>query len=313
MLGYWGKGTKVGPSNKTLLICVLWERVGATSRSNPLQLRRIDEIHVTARAEFDAFGQKRSQKYIIITTMASLPPDSHISPSDSLNYWNSIPSTVSGMLGGYPGVSHIDLRTSLNFLLKLNRQFPPFSAEINRAADCGAGIGRVTQGFLRKVCNKVDIVEPVEKFALEAVANLRGHPHKNNKIDEEPWEGEIYIKGLESWIPETQSYDLFWNQWCLGHLTDSQLATYFRRCSDGLRRPGGWIVVKENMSTDAEGKDIFDEQDSSVTRTDESWRKIFNEAGLVLLKTELQTGFPKNLFPVRFYALRPGKVKESLV
>lgn len=66
------------------------------------------------------------------------------------------------------------------------------------------------------------------------------------------------------------------------------------------------------MSTDVEGKDIFDEQDSSVTRTDANWRKIFNEAGLLLLKTELQTGFPKNLFPVRFYALRPGKVKESL-
>lgn len=240
--------------------------------------------------------------------MASLSPDSQISPSDSLTYWNAIPSTVSGMLGGYPGVSHIDLRASLNFLLKLNRQFPPFSTEINRAADCGAGIGRVTQGLLRKVCNKVDIVEPIERFALEAAVNLRG-PHKNNG-DEEQWEGETYITGLESWIPETQSYDLFWNQWCLGHLTDSQLVTYFRRCSDGLRRPGGWIVVKENISSNVEGKDIFDEQDSSVTRTDENWRKIFKDAGLVLLKTELQTGFPKHLFPVRFYGLRPGKVKE---
>lgn len=238
--------------------------------------------------------------------MASLPLDSQISPSDSLNYWNTIPSTVSGMLGGYPGVCHIDLRASLNFFLKLNRQFPPSPAEINRAADCGAGIGRVTQGFLRKVCNKVDIVEPVEKFALQAAANLRGL-NKNSNY----WEGETYITGLESWIPERQSYDLFWNQWCLGHLTDSQLVTYFRRCSDGLRRPGGWIVVKENISTNAEGKDIFDEHDSSVTRTDENWRKIFEEAGLVLLKTELQTGFPKHLFPVRFYALRPGKLKED--
>lgn len=243
--------------------------------------------------------------------MDSLPPDSQISPSDSLTYWNTIPSTVSGMLGGYPGVSHIDLRASLNFLHKINRQFPPFSPEVIRAADCGAGIGRVTQGFLRKVCTKVDIVEPVEKFAVEATIKLRG-PHKING-DEKPWEGEIYVMGLESWIPESQSYDLIWNQWCLGHLTDSQLVTYFRRCSDGLRQPGGgWIVVKENISTNAEGKDIFDKQDSSVTRTDENWRKIFKEAGLVLLKTELQTGFPKHLLPVRFYALRPGKSEGIL-
>ena len=69
-------------------------------------------------------------------------------------------------------------------------------------------------------------------------------------------------------------------------------------------------MVKENISTNAEGKDTFDKQDSSVTRTDENWRRIFQEAGLELLKTELQTGFPKNLLPVRFYALRPGKVKE---
>lgn len=242
--------------------------------------------------------------------MASLPPDSQISPSVSLTYWNTIPSTASGMLGGYPEVSHIDLRASLTFLLKLYRQFLPFCIEINRVADCGAGIGRVTQGLLLKLCNKVDIVEPVEKFAVEAAVKLRGPPENNR--DEEPWEGETYITGLETWIPEVQSYDLFWNQWCLGHLTDSQLVTYFRRCSDGLRRPGGWIVVKENISTNAEGKDIFDEQDSSVTRTDENWRQIFKEAGLVLLKTELQTGFPKHLFPVRFYALRPRKVREFL-
>lgn len=70
-------------------------------------------------------------------------------------------------------------------------------------------------------------------------------------------------------------------------------------------------MVKENISTNVEGKDIFDEQDSSVTRTDENWRKIFKEANLELLKTELQTGFPKKLLPVRFYALRPGKVKKS--
>lgn len=58
-------------------------------------------------------------------------------------------------------------------------------------------------------------------------------------------------------------YDLIWNQWCLGHLTDAQLMEYLKKCK-GVLKEGGWIVVKENMSTS--GEDIFDDVDSSVTR-----------------------------------------------
>lgn len=44
-------------------------------------------------------------------------------------------------------------------------------------------------------------------------------------------------------------------------------------------------------------------------RTDEKFRKLFNDAGLELIQTDLQTGFPQGLFPVRFYALRPTGFK----
>lgn len=54
------------------------------------------------------------------------------------------------------------------------------------------------------------------------------------------------------------------SQWCVGHLTDVELVSYFKRCIEGLRA-GGVIVVKENI---ADGQDEFDEQDSSVTRYD---------------------------------------------
>ena len=74
---------------------------------------------------------------------------------------------------------------------------------------------------------------------------------------------------------------------------------------DGNGNGGGWIVIKENLSTDKEGRDVFDEEDSSVTRTDEKWRMLFGEAGVKVLKTDLQRGFPRELYPVRFYALRP--------
>ena len=111
---------------------------------------------------------------------------------------------------------------------------------------------------------------------------------------------------MQDWVPEKGAYDLIWNQWCLGHLTDVQLVAYFQRCKDGLRKTGeAWIVVKENMSTEFRGRDVFDEEDSSVTRSDEKFRQLFKEAGLKIVATELQKGFPKELFPVRIYALKP--------
>ena len=107
-------------------------------------------------------------------------------------------------------------------------------------------------------------------------------------------------------------------------MTDAQLVVYLQRCKEGLVRPsnsegqGGegaetsaqvksssWIVVKENLSTDFRNRDIYDEEDSSVTRSDEKFRQLFKEAGLKIVATELQRGFPKELFPVRIYALKP--------
>jgi protein N-terminal methyltransferase len=78
--------------------------------------------------------------------------------------------------------------------------------------------------------------------------------------------GEIFNVGLEEWSPdwnENLRYDLIWNQWCLGHLTDAQLVAYLKKCANVVREEG-WIIVKENLSTS--GQDDFDEIDSSVTR-----------------------------------------------
>jgi hypothetical protein len=113
-------------------------------------------------------------------------------------------------------------------------------------------IGRITEGLLLGLAEKVDIVEPIAKFS----DNLKGKYGI----------GEIFNVGLEDWSPqesEESKYDLIWNQWCLGHLTDAQLTTYLEKCQKVLKT-GGLIVVKENMSTS--GEDVFDELDSSVTR-----------------------------------------------
>ena len=167
--------------------------------------------------------------------------------------------------------------------------------------DCGAGIGRVTAGFLSTVCDVVDVVEPVQSLAEE----VKNQEMKSGVV------GELYIKGLEDWAPEKGKYDLIWNQWCSGYLTDAQLVAYLRRCAGAIKKPDGWIVVKENINKDVQdggtGKDLFDDIDSSVTRTDGKFLSIFKEAGLNILSKETQKGFPKSLglFPVRLYALRP--------
>ncbi|KAF3157731.1 Alpha N-terminal protein methyltransferase 1 [Orbilia oligospora] len=212
-------------------------------------------------------------------------------------YWTAIPSTVSGMLGGYPQVSRVDLQTSSNFLAKLKPSMGVPVDGVRRGVDCGAGIGRITKGLLLKHMDVVDIVEPVSKFTEELLLST-DLPTTGGKI------GEVFNVGLESWEPEEGRYWCIWHQWCLNHLTDTDLTSYLLRCSKALT-PGGLIFVKENNSNNFE--DVFDAEDSSVTRTDENFRRIFGEAGLVVVKSELQRGFPErlHLFPVRMYALRP--------
>lgn len=272
------------------------------------------------------------------TTTTSATADSKIDHASSIRYWDSVPATVNGMLGGYPQISRIDLRGSANFLAKLRRLLnieggddntiasvaaaaaaatttrSSKSRKLGRGVDCGAGIGRVTEGFLSKVCHTVDVVEPVEKFArviLDGPLIKRTKEGAREDNEEEEAEGrvveDVYIVGLEQWMPE-RKYDLIWNQWCVGHLTDAQLVAYLQRAASALT-PDGVVVVKENLSTDIDGKDVFDELDNAVTRTDESFRRIFKLAGLSVVKSEEQLGFPKHLrlLPVMFYALRPAR------
>lgn len=72
------------------------------------------------------------------------------------------------------------------------------------------------------------------------------------------------------------------------------------------QRPESW-VFKENLSTDSQNQDMYDEEDSSVTRTDDKFKQLFAAAGMNVIKSEIQTGFPKSfkLLPVKSYALRP--------
>lgn len=247
-------------------------------------------------------------------TTPEATPDSQINHASAIAYWTNVSANVNGMLGGYPQISYIDLRGSASFLAKLRRLKLVGNNDtqqklLKRGVDCGAGIGRVTEGFLGKVCEVVDIVEPVGKFA-EVVRNGKLGKEGSNVV------GDVYVSGLEDWEPEEgKKYDLIWNQWCVGHLTDAQLTDYLRRAATALA-DSGIIVLKENVSTDINGKDYFDATDNAVTRAEGKFRQIFKQAGLKLVKSEEQLGFPKQLglLPVKFFALRPdvnSKLKEN--
>ena len=238
------------------------------------------------------------------------PPDSQITPSTSLAYWTRTTPTVTGMLGGYPQISSIDLTSSRSFLSKLRRMstssstLPQPPAKLRRVADCGAGIGRVTTGFLSRVAVQVDVVEPVKKFTDQFTTD---QPHLFT--GEDACVGDVFNIGLAEWVvPKRTKYDVVWCQWCVGHLNDEQLVAALKRIKGSLE-VGGWVVVKENVSTgDGEVEvDIFDEEDSSVTRSDGKYKSIFDKAGMVLRRDDLQRGFGRELglFPVRMYGLQP--------
>lgn len=138
-------------------------------------------------------------------------------------------------------------------------------------------------------------MEPVEPFVLEAHKQLA-------TLKEEGKVGEIFQKGIQEFTPEEGKYWIIWCQWCVGQVPDKVLVEFLQKCKIGLQETGGLIVVKENNSPMV---DDFDETDSSVTRTDETFRRIFKEAGLRLIMTALQKGMPKHIYPVRMYALKP--------
>lgn len=178
-----------------------------------------------------------------------------------------------------------------------------------RALDCGAGIGRVTSTVLLPLFHRIDLVEPVPKFIEQAQKNAEkgaeeGWKHlkkKNGNKGVRMWRAGLqYFDPLAPAVPLDQGsselvctvgsadlnwpdpttrhasedgYDLVLIQWCIGHLSDAQLAHYLKRSREALREgPNGcegYIMLKENVCSDIAGEGtgrIFDEDDSSTTR-----------------------------------------------
>ncbi|KAF8478547.1 AdoMet dependent proline di-methyltransferase-domain-containing protein [Russula ochroleuca] len=219
------------------------------------------------------------------------------------------------------------------------RPLKPAPARRFRALDVGAGIGRVTSDTLLHLVSDVVLLEPVESLIQAALSQGRASAAKAPSTNESKlplqkrkWKGiadgsksvtflqgtlqacdpanplrTATFLGRVGYIPtspdDESGFDVVWCQWCLTYMTDADLITFLKRSQAALRKEGpGVIVVKENVCKDGEG-DVpeirFDEEDSSVTRSDLHWKMVFRDAGLSLLHERVQHGLPRGLFMVK--------------
>ncbi|KAF9998826.1 hypothetical protein BGZ79_007515 [Entomortierella chlamydospora] len=267
-----------------------------------------------------------NQGHRICMNQITHPTESPSWYTDAEKYWNSVPATINGMLGGLGQLARPDAVTSLRFLSEFVNppasstassivSPPPTTANSSGASkrqklplpgsgpshvlDCGAGIGRVTKQVLIKAFDHVDLVENCAAFVKQAKEEYLKEEIELGRV------GEVRCSGLQNVNFEGTSwegrFDVIWCQWVLGHLTEADLIAFFKRCKKGLK-PGGMIFVKEN---NAKVGIVIDEEDSSMTRSDQVWKEMFEKSGLKLLKDDVQKGFPSGLFAVKMYALEP--------
>lgn len=214
--------------------------------------------------------------------------------SQSSAFWEKKHASLNGVMDGHEDTSDIDMRESGTFLDRFLRERCSFGD--GRAVDCGAGIGRVTEHVLASRFLRVDLVEPTSHLMSEA----------KRRCANRPWMGEFFEVSLQNLELLPEMYDLIWIQWVLLYLTDSDLKAFLQRVVKSVSRPGesssGLIVIKENVVL-GKSRGVVDERDSSLTRSDVHFQKLFKDAGLEVLRAKAQEQWPSNLLPVMMYAL----------
>lgn len=207
----------------------------------------------------------------------------------ALHYWENVSADIKGVLGGLDEVHQVDIIHTTAFLTtKLDASIH----ERTRALDCAAGIGRVAKHVLTLLYEKVDLLEPVPHMLEKAKEELAGNPHV----------GHFMLSSMETVSLPPKTYDLIMIQWAVIYLTDDDFVRFFSDCKAALRTPGGYIVLKDNVTF----KNYFlvDNEDSSLTRSDEHYKLLFKKAGLQLKAEALQEDWRNDLLPVKMYALQ---------
>ncbi|EPY29332.1 methyltransferase [Strigomonas culicis] len=162
-----------------------------------------------------------------------------------------------------------------------------------RALDCAAGIGRITKALLAPLYDKVDVLEPVAAMLDQARVELA----------EVPAVDHYYLCSMEQHTP-TETYDLVVIQWAAIYLTDADFVKVFAQYAASLT-PRGYLFFKENCGCARDDTNfLVDDDDSSLTRSDVHYKKLFEQAGLRVVREAYQKEWPAGLMPVKMYALR---------
>lgn len=211
---------------------------------------------------------------------------------ESRFFWSIQEPNIESMCQGVNELSTLDLRYTFSVLSLLKSED---RIKGGRIADCGGGIGRVSFQVLSHFFDKIDIIEPIPHFLLKA----REFIEKDVPL-------ETYQVGLEEWHP-SNTYDAFYIQWTLCHLTDSDLVTFLRKCKNNSTNDCIFLI-KENISglsldSDKSEYEYYSDK-NSVCRTYSHYLALFREAGLLLEEYRLQPNWPNEFLPVALFVLK---------
>lgn len=212
----------------------------------------------------------------------------------SIDYWTQSEASVNGVLSGHAALSPVDIEGSHQFLNYIKQKLLANEEPcvLDTVLDCGAGVGRVTEGVLLRHFKNCDLLEPVPHLLEKAKEDFKNNPSVTH----------FYCSPLQDFTPPRNRYDCFWVQWCALYLTDDDLVACLRRLRSALK-PNGIICIKENVILS--GKDFqLDREDNSLMRTDCHYRQLFKEAGMEMYCHMRQFKYPRSLVPVMMYCLR---------
>ncbi|TQD86676.1 hypothetical protein C1H46_027802 [Malus baccata] len=135
-----------------------------------------------------------------------------------VGYREGLEASTNGVLGGYAQVNEPDIM-----------------------GNCGSGIGRVSKNLLIRYFNEVDLLEPVSHFLETARESLAPENHKVSDMHKAT---NFFCMPPQEFTPEAGRYNIIWVQWCIGHLTDDDFVSFFKRAKDQKGLPEELFAVK---------------------------------------------------------------------